>query len=1219
MSQGISFSGLGSGLDTDSIIEQLVAVERRPVQLIQSRQIRLEQQKGIVKEINSNLLSLKGTVDKLNSNDLFSIVNASANDANRVGVEAANEAAAGTFSIEVLNLAQPRSLSSRSFSSLSEDLNLNGELVINGKGIEISNTDDLIDIQDAINTANAGVSAQILTVDSGDSRLILSAEEVGEEGFDIKDASSTNLLQALGFTSGDTFAKNSFVNGARSAKFLDDSLAIGSLLSLGFPPSSTVTVGDKEIAVDLTVDSLSAIRDKINTAAPSGVSAEVVSSDEGGLTRYKLEISGTTDLIDSSGVLATLGVMDSDAKIADKIITGAESDQFNSTTTAIGSLLNLGNAPTGIVTIAGQNLDIDLAADSLATIQDKIDDLGIGAVTTSLESFSDEEGNAQFRLRIDGTTELADDGNVLETLGFVVGSNNSFESVAQVLTANVANKQVGGISHAVGSGAKTDQFNSDSDTVGSLISSSVAGTVSIGDKAVAINLATDSLTAVRDKINTVAPTGVSASINAVGLASFELQINGTTDFDDANGVLLALGVLDEPTTLTAATSFEDVLEADVGVGDTIAISGINNAGAQVSGSFTVSSGSQKIQSLLDTIEQTFGNGVTASVDSAGRIMVADNQSGSSSLSLSLQANNEGGGNFDLGALTETTQGLDARSAELQAGQNALFRINGISLSRSTNTVTDAVQGITLDLKEAEVGKLVDITVTKDDTTELRQTIGAFVTEFNSASDLINQQFMLDETTQRGGPLSGDATIINLQTRLRSAVSSQIDGLAQGFNALVLIGVSFDRSGHLTIDDNTLNNALSNNLEEVRKLFVAQGKIADEKVEYISSNSKTQVGNYGVKISSAPAKASLGSTVKLAGGLAADQTLTITNKATGVPAIIELQAGDTLDQIISQLNTELAGNVAEVRRGSIGNTTDGTAVIGVGTTFANVFGANVQDGDTIRINGTTHDGSSVSNTFLIDATDSRTVGDLLGEIRTTFNGAVSASVDSEGRIVVTDNQVGPSSLTVTLIEENEGGGSLNLGSIDVAEEGRFAHEITATNQDGELFLEHSGFGKRNGFSISQSLNQLGLAEGNYEGADVAGTINGEEAEGFGRILSGKIGSDAVGGLSLRVILTEEELAATGSERGSLNLIYGVARQLSDTLSSITDEFDGTLKNRENAINDTIDDMDDQIVNMERRIQLMRSNLVGKFASLEGSLATLQSEGNFLSSQLAGLAK
>jgi len=316
---------------------------------------------------------------------------------------------------------------------------------------------------------------------------------------------------------------------------------------------------------------------------------------------------------------------------------------------------------------------------------------------------------------------------------------------------------------------------------------------------------------------------------------------------------------------------------------------------------------------------------------------------------------------------------------------------------------------------------------------------------------------------------------------------------------------------------------------------------------------------------------------------------------------------------------MASDVAEVRRGSIANSTDGTAAIGSGTAFADIFGAGVQDGDTIRINGTTHEGRNTTNTFLIDDAGGKTVGDLLSEIRSTFNGAVSASVDSEGRIVITDNQVGPSSLTVTLLEENEGSGSLNLGSIDVIQEGRFNHELTATNRDGKLFLEHGGFGSRNGFSISQSLDQLGLGEGDYEGGDVEGTINGEETDGFGRILSGKIGSETVEGLSLRVTLTGEELETTGSERGSLNLIYGVARQLSDALSFITDKFDGTLKHRGDAITDTITDMDDQIASMERRIELMRTNLVRKFASLEGSLATLQSEGNFLTSQLATLAR
>ncbi len=88
-------------------------------------------------------------------------------------------------------------------------------------------------------------------------------------------------------------------------------------------------------------------------------------------------------------------------------------------------------------------------------------------------------------------------------------------------------------------------------------------------------------------------------------------------------------------------------------------------------------------------------------------------------------------------------------------------------------------------------------------------------------------------------------------------------------------------------------------------------------------------------------------------------------------------------------------------------------------------------------------------------------------------------------------------------------------------------------------------------------------------------------------------------------------------GSVDLIYGVARRLGVALNSITDQFEGTLTNREEAINDTIEDLDSRIADMERRIQQKRQNLVGRFARLEGTIANLQSQGNFLTSQLAGL--
>jgi len=1211
MSQGITFSGLGSGLDTDTMISQLVAIERRPVQLIQRRQAELEQERGIVQSIGSSLVSLKGAVEKLEDDDLFTIVKAQSGDDERIGVTATNEAGAGTFSVEVQELALARRLSSRSFGALSDALNLSGEFVLNGKGIEIEAEEDLLDIRDKINAADTGVSAQILTVAANDNRLILTADEVGEDGFDIKDASSTNLLQGLGFTSSDAEVKNAFVNGARSSGFLDADQSIASLLNLGSAQSGTVTIGDEEIAIDLATDSLNSIRDKINTAAPSGVTASVTSADEGGITRYSLEVEGTTNFVDDSGIFEALGVFDN-GSIADEIVAGAESDLMVSTTTAVGSLVGLGSAPSGTVTIGDQTVDIDLTSDSLTDIQTKINAAAPTGVNATIVTSADDDGNSQFRLRIDGTAEFTDDGNVLETLGVVVGSNNSFESVAQALTSNVGNQEEGALVHATGSGAKSDSLASDVDAVGGLIGSSAAGTITIGDKTVAVDLATDSLNAIRDRINAAGPTGVTATVNALGPGSFELEIDGTTDLVDDGGVLEALGVLEAPTALTSDTRFADILGAGVQAGDTISISGTNHDGDQVSGTFTISNTNLKISNLLSSIEQTFGNQVTASVDASGRISLADDQAGSSDLSMSLQANNEGGSSLGLGTMTVTTQGSDARSSELQAGQNALFEINGIALSRSSNTITDAVQGVTLDLKQAEVGELVDINVTRDDTTTLRENIGSFVDDFNSAMDLINEQFIVDEATQRGGPLAGDATILNLQSQLRTVVSSQVDGLNEEFNALVLVGISFNREGRLTIDDERLTEALTENLDEVRSLFVAQGTATDEGITYISSNENTRSGDYAVEVSEAATRGGLVGGVEFTGALEEDQTLSLIDKATGQVARIELEEGATLDDIVTKINTDMASDVAEVRRATLANTTDGTTAVDANTTFAQIFGAGAQNGDTIRING-----NNVSSTFTIDDAATDTVGDLLTKIRSTFSGAVSASVDSDGRIVVTDNQLGTSELTVTLVEENEGGGSLNFGSIDVETEGRLGLEIQAAAEDGKLSLEHTGYGSRNGFTVEADIDALGVTAGEVTGSDVQGTINGEEGDGFGRVLSGKIASETIRGLSLRVELTPDEVAESG-ERGSVNLIYGVARRLGDTLKTITDDFDGTLKGREDSIDRTIDNMDDQISSMERRIEQYRLNLVNKFAALEGTIATMQSQGNFLTQQLAGLS-
>ena len=1218
MSQGITFSGLGSGLDTDSIISQLIDIERRPITLIQRRQVRLEQQKAIVKQINSGLLTLRDSAEKLADEDLFSIVKITSSDRDRVSVSATNEAAAGTLSVEVLGLAQARSLSSRSFGNLTEALGLSGEFVINGQGIEVTAGDSLLDLRDDINAADLGVSAQILTVASGDNRLILTANEVGSAGFDIKDASSTDLLQSLGFTSGDVAVKDAFENGARSALFLDDDQAIGTLLGLSSSPAGTVTIDGEEIAVDLAADSLNDLRDRIDAAGLTGVTASVTSVSHGGLTQYRLEIQGTTDITDSSGAFEAMEVLGSGGNIIDPIITGAESDAFTSTATSVGSLLGLGIAPSGTVTIGGQAVAIDLSTDSLTAIQTRITDAGIAGVTATITSGSDEEGNSEFRLRLDGTSDFVDAGNVLESLGVLEGSNSAFQSVARVLTANVVNWEKGAVLNPSGGGALSSQVGSDVDPVGPLLGSTASGTVTIGDAQVSIDLDTDSINDIRDKINAAGPTGITAVVNAVGPATYELEIQGTQEFDDPDGVLQGLGIVGAPGAVDANSRFKDLVGAGVQAGDTISIVGLNHDGDQVAGTYTISNTNFKIQTLLSTVESLYGGSVSASVDASGRIVLADDQAGTSSLSLTLAANNEGDGALSLGTMAVTTNGADARSSELQAGRDAQFRINGIALSRSSNTVTDAVQGVTLNLQEAEAGELIEVTVSKDDTTQLRGQIESFVGEYNTAMDLINEQFVLDDD-ERGGLLAGDSTLLALQSQLRSVVINRVDGLSEGFDAMVLIGITFDRNGRLTIDDERLTEALIEDLDKVRELFVEQGKPTDDGVEFVRSTTKTASGNYAVSVTQAAAQAAVTGSAEISGGLAEDQTLTITESGPGgAMATVELKAGDTLSQIVTKINSAMDSEVAEVRKSTVASTTDGSTAITSATTFADIFGAGVQDGDTIRIQGTTHSGSAVQSVFTIDDASSKTVGDLLASVRTTFNGELSASVDGEGRIVVTDNQVGPSQLRVVLVEENEGGGSMDLGSLEVVEaHGRFPMGVTASNEDGRLHIEHDSYGSSNGFSLSGDLDLLALTEGEYSGSDVQGTINGEASDGFGRILTGATGNENTEGLSLRVTLSPDALAASGSDRGSIHLIYGVGRRLTDMLNFITDNIDGTLVNRENAIDDTIENMDAQIAAMERRAEQVRTNLVKKFAALEGTLATLQSQGNFLQSQLAGL--
>ena len=1007
MSAGISFSGLSSGIDSGQIIEQLVAIERRPVALLENQQIEEETKLAVLQEINTRLLTVKTSAEGLAEPEDFDVFNSSSTDTDLVDVSVTGSATPGSFSVEVLSVAQAQTRSSQSFASNTTALALSGEIMINGKAISISTADTLQDFQDSIVDANVGVSAQILQVSESDYRLLITSNTTGSDGFSLQDASTSDVMQSLGFTGTSTAIKNSVSGGAQTDHVSSSTTSVGSLFGLAGSLSGTVTIGDQTVSIDLGTDSLQDIKDAIDTAAPTGV-------------------------------------------------------------------------------------------------------------TTSIVSEEDDLGNTLFRLQIDGTTTFVDNNNVLEALGVLQGAPEVDAAVAEVHTANVAN-----------------------------------------------------------------------------------TTNGSTAID-------------------ATTKFKDVFGASVVNNDTVTISGTDHSGTAVSGSFTISNvNADDVQDLLDEIRTVFGNGATASVDGNGRLVVTDDATGASQLSLTLTANNEGGGSLNFGALSASTEGENATSREVVAGQNASFRVNGVTLTRSTNSVNDAIDGVNLNLKQAQAGTTVSIDIARD-TSAIRSKIDTLVADFNDAMTLINDQFVFDEDAQTSGPLAGDATLLTLQSQLRSVITTPVEGLDDDENVLTLFGVSFNRQGLLEIDGTKLDNALSNDLNTLRKVLVANGETSDANIEFVFQSDDTLAGTYDVNITTAPEQGTHTGTTDLTAGLAAAESITITDSQTSKSETIDLAAGDQIDDIVTKINSALSSNTAEERVGSVSNTTDGATAITASTTLDSVFGAGVVASDTIDIQGTLHSGARVSGVFTISDPTTQTVGDLLSEVRSIFGGSVSTSVNSNGQILITDNQVGSSELTLALIERNEGGGSLDFGSIDVSTEGRFSLGITAENDGGKLKLTADAYGADAGFTVSQTTAEMGLTDGTYDGVDVVGTINGETTTGDGRVLTGSSGSSNIAGLSLRVNLTAAQLLSQGGDQGTVTITQGVTDALRRTLSSITDSVDGLVATREGAIEDTIAAAQDQINAMEARLELTRSTLLKQFTAMEIAIAEFNSLGAFLGAQLSSLS-
>ncbi|MCG6533110.1 MAG: hypothetical protein L7F78_00170 [Syntrophales bacterium LBB04] len=307
-------SGLSSGFDWRSMIDQLMKVEHQSVDLVENKKKDYQDKLTFFQDMNTRLLSFKTNASSLSMDSAFKVfktalstTSSSYQASDFLTVTTNTDALPGSHTISMntnSSVAQARKISSKTFSSYDDALSLSGEFVINGRAIKVEATDTLQAIMNKINNLNSGtnateINASILTVSNNNYRLVLASDNTGEDAFTLFDAGSDaqNLLTSgFGFTDGTTSVKNLLSNGAQSEGFSSSAQSISSLLGLTTAQSGVVTLGAASnpnrfvVTLDLS-DSLTAMAGDINTAAAaagSNISAAVVSSTDDGVTTYRL-------------------------------------------------------------------------------------------------------------------------------------------------------------------------------------------------------------------------------------------------------------------------------------------------------------------------------------------------------------------------------------------------------------------------------------------------------------------------------------------------------------------------------------------------------------------------------------------------------------------------------------------------------------------------------------------------------------------------------------------------------------------------------------------------------------------------------------------------------------------------------------------------------------------------------------------------------------------
>ncbi len=349
---------------------------------------------------------------------------------------------------------------------------------------------------------------------------------------------------------------------------------------------------------------------------------------------------------------------------------------------------------------------------------------------------------------------------------------------------------------------------------------------------------------IRDIKSSNAASHVGSSSNTT-IAKF--STTGTTGSDNVDSSLVVSSLATTHTLVTGAynnsgsTVGEGSLTIDFGTWSTTSSANDTFTANSNSAITVTTSASTTLTQLRDSINNATDNAEASILyNGTGYVLVIKGQSGASNevrVTPSGDSSATLTNNFSYTASTKNlTQTVD--------GTDASFTVDGIAMTRSTNTISDLFNGYTLEL-EATSSSAINISSTQnlDNITSLLSNfIDAYNAIYTNITEMSGAAFSEDEST---GPLAGDSLARSIQRELRSYTTKSLSGYEGGPYSMSLLGVQTNRDGSLTLNTSVLKNSFAAAPKIVDAIFKNQLISDNAEVEVTSIGTDTKPGSYAI--------------------------------------------------------------------------------------------------------------------------------------------------------------------------------------------------------------------------------------------------------------------------------------------------------------------------------------------------------------------------------------